>query len=443
MVDDIKTPAQGGQSVGSVPADNNNEPTFAPPEVIAQDDLSSKASATEEEVIDMAEDAEKEKRAKGNGNLADNKSPKKKSSRLKDAVAEIKLWWSDRTKKQKIIIAVAAAIVVVLLGFGGYKLLHKSKPAPKPAPVAKKEEKKEPPKPTTEASHLTGVQVPPEYNLLPVTGIMIENSPDARPQSGLKDAGVVFEAVAEGGITRFLTLFQEAQPDYVGPVRSVRPYYLEWLEGFDAAVAHVGGSPVGLAKLNSDGVKDLDQFYNGGAYQRIAQRYAPHNVYTSLGSLIALEKSKGWTSSSFTGFARKADKPAATPTAKAIDFAISGPLYNAHYDYDVSTNSYLRSEGGTPHKDERSGQQLKPKVVIALVLPQGIDPDGIHTTYNTLGNGTAFIFQDGTVTQGTWSKASDKEQFRFGDANGSPLALNAGQTWISIVGSPSAVTFTP
>jgi hypothetical protein len=166
-------------------------------------------------------------------------------------------------------------------------------------------------------------------------------------------------------------------------------------------------------------------------------------VYTSLGSLIALGKSKGFTGSNYTGFLRKPEKAAATPTAKAINLSISGPLYNVHYDYNTASNSYLRSQAGTPHKDERSGQQLNPKVVIALVLTQGINADGVHTSYNTIGSGTAYIFQDGTVTQGTWSKASDKEQFRFGDANGSPLGLNAGQTWISAMGAATSVTFTP
>ncbi len=436
MVDDILPPKREGRSVDAEASVSTEEPSFTPPEVIAHDDESSKALATEEEVIDMGDEGSVKKKPE--------KKPKK-PGKIKLWIGDVKYWWSQRNKRQKLIIGAVAAGLVIGIGIGSFMLLHKPKPAPKPAPVVqKKEEVKEPPKPTTEPSHLTGMPVPPEYNLLPVTGIMIENSPDARPQSGLNQAGVVFEAVAEGGITRFLTLWQEAQPDYVGPVRSVRPYYLQWLQGFDAAVAHVGGSPEALAKIKSDGIKDLDQFYNGGAYQRVTQRYAPHNVYTSLGGLLALEKSKGFTSSNFTGFARKVEKPITTPaTAKTIDFAISGPLYNVHYDYDAASNSYLRSEGGTPHKDERSGQQIKPKVVIALIMPQGLNSDGIHTTYNTLGSGTAYIFQDGTVTQGTWSKASDKEQFRFGDANGSPIGLNPGQTWLTALGATTSVTSAP
>lgn len=424
MVNDIKLPGSGKRSAGDE-SDSAEEPNFAPPEVLAQ----------EEEVIDMVNSDEKIDKQKAG------KATGKKPSKPKVLASRIQAWWKALSKKQKALVALALVLLLAALGWGAYALLHKPAPAT-PAPVVK-EEVKEPPKPTTEPSKLTGVTVPIESNLLPVTGIMIENSPDARPQAGLKDAGVVFEAIAEGGITRFLTLFQEAQPDYVGPIRSARPYYLQWLQGFDAAIAHVGGSPEALAKIRSDGIKDLDQSFNAGSYQRVSNRYAPHNVYTSLAKLIELAKSKGFTSSTFTSLLRKAEAPAATPTAKSINLAISGPLYKVHYDYEAASNSYLRSQAGTPHKDERSGQQIKPKVVVALVMPQGIAADRIHTSYNTLGSGVVFIFQDGAVTQGTWSKANDKEQFRFTDAAGAPLGLNPGQTWFTAVGLATYVTYTP
>jgi len=115
-------------------------------------------------------------------------------------------------------------------------------------------------KPTTEASKLTGVQVDPAVNQRPTTAVMIENSTAARPQSGLDQAGVVFEAIAEGGITRFEAIYQDSQPAYLGPVRSVRPYYIQWALGFDAAIAHVGGSPEALSDIKTWNAKDLDQF---------------------------------------------------------------------------------------------------------------------------------------------------------------------------------------
>ncbi len=350
------------------------------------------------------------------------------------------LWFKGLSRKQKIIVAGAVVVGLIVSGVGIWALT-KSEPQP-PAPKVV-EQKKEEPKATPIYSPLTGIPVTKEQSELPVTGIMIENSPDARPQSGLNQAGVVFEAIAEGGITRFLTLWQEAQADYVGPVRSVRPYYVDWLEGFDAAVAHVGGSPEALNKIKSDGVKDLDQFYNPGPYNRVSNRYAPHNVYTSLAGLIDLQKGKGWTSSKFTGFPRKAEQPSAAPTARSVDITISGALYNVHYDYDPASNSYKRVLAGKPHLDERSKAQIAPKVVVALVIPYSIHGDGIHSVYQTIGSGKAYIFQDGVATEGTWEKASSKTQIIFKDATGKPVPFNAGQTWLTATSIANNVVYKP
>jgi hypothetical protein len=346
-----------------------------------------------------------------------------------------------RSKKQWIIAVVAVLVVVGGGSAGAYALLNHPKKAPvvsAPAPVAKKEE---PPKPTTEASKLTGVEVDPALNKRPVTAIMIENSPDARPQSGLNQAGVVFEAIAEGGITRFLTLFQEAQPDYIGPVRSVRPYYAQLEAPFDAALAHAGGSGDGLAMVKSLGIKDLDFGANGSTYQRVSSRYAPHNLYTTMADLDKASQGHGFTSSSFTGYLRKKEAPSAAPTAKTIDLTMSGILYNPHYDYDAATNSYKRSEGGKPHTDERSGAQLAPKVVVALVM--SYSQNGIYSVYQTTGSGQMVVFQDGTVQKGTWSRSGVKDMLSFTDEAGKPLALNPGQTWFTLVATSGAVKYAP
>lgn len=345
------------------------------------------------------------------------------------------------TKKQAIIISIIAVLVIAGGGSTAYALLHTSK---KPVAQAVAVKPKVAPKPIVITSPLTGAVVPADQAKWPVTGIMVENSPDARPQSGLDKAGVVFEAVAEGGITRFLALYQEGNPDYVGPIRSARPYYVNWLLGFNASLAHVGGSPEALGNIKSQNVRDLDQFANGSSYTRISSRAAPHNVYTSLQRLRDLEASKGYSTSSFTSWPRKKDAPVKQPTASSIDFSISSSLYNAHYDYNAASNSYERSEGGKPHMviDSAGNQtQINPKVVISLVMAQSLEADGSHTVYNTFGSGTADIFQDGTVTTGSWHKADATSQFSFTDSTGKTIALNAGQTWLSVVGSSSSVSY--
>lgn len=349
----------------------------------------------------------------------------------------------NASKKQKLVALIAVLIIVVLGGGGVYA--YQSRQAPPvaaavtvPAPVAKAEE---PPKPTTEASRLTGVQVPIEVNKRPVTSIQIENSPEARPQSGLKDAGVIFEAIAEGGITRFNASFLEAQPDYIGPIRSVRPYYAILAAPFDPIFVHAGGSGDGLAKLRALGLKDLDHGANGGAFKRVSDRYAPHNLYSSTADLDKAAAGRGYTSSDVKSLLRKEEKPGQPPTARAISLTISSPLYNVDYTYDPASNAYKRNLAGKPHTDLRTGAQLSPKVVVAMAVP--FSQNGIYSVYQVVGSGSASIFQDGQVQQGTWTKASEKEQIKFTDAAGQPIGLNPGQTWISLVKAPNNIAYTP
>ncbi|HSX32327.1 MAG TPA: DUF3048 domain-containing protein [Candidatus Saccharimonadales bacterium] len=350
-----------------------------------------------------------------------------------------KEWLGARTKKQWIIFGVIA-VLVIANGVGAYLMTHKDPPA-KPVVKAKKVVPPTPP-PTTEASKLQGIQVGFDVNKRPVNAVMIENSLDARPQSGLDNAGVVFEAIAEGGITRFLALFQDSDSGYIGPVRSVRPYYLYWLAGFDAAVAHAGGSAEALANIPAWGIKDLN--HDSAHFYRIGSRAAPHNLYTDITKLRDYAAQKGYGAANYKGFERKAEKPSATPNAKTIAFNISGASFNPSFAYDAATNSYARSQAGSAHMvvDGAGGQvQLKPKVVIALTMQQG--SNGIYTTYGTLGTGHAYVFQDGTVTEGNWSKPDRGTNFVFTDAAGKTLKLNPGQTWISIVGSNDRVSYQP
>ena len=297
-----------------------------------------------------------------------------------------------------------------------------TKPKPKPAPVY--------------YSLLTGEKVADSAALtMPVTAIMIENSPDARPQSGIKEAGVVFEAIAEGGITRFLTLHQQDKPQLIGPVRSLRMYYVDWLAPFNASVAHVGGSAAALAEIRNGQYRDIDEFFNGAYYWRSTDRYAPHNVYTSFAKLDALNAQKGYTSSNFVGFTRTDEKPSAKPDATAItiNFNSYASLYNTSYTYDAANNQYNRFLAGQPHMDREAGQ-ITPKVVIALKVDEStVLEDGYRESINAIGDGSAVIFQNGTAQQVSWHKPSKTAQLTFTDASGKDVPLIRGQTWIAAV----------
>jgi len=266
-----------------------------------------------------------------------------------------------------------------------------------------------------------------------VTGIMIENSPDARPQSGLKQAGIVYEAIAEGGITRFLALYQQAKPQLIGPVRSVRLYYVDWIAPYQASIAHIGGSKFALNEVRNGTYRDLDQFFNAPYYWRATDRYAPHNVYTSFAKLDELNAKKGYTTSTFTAWPRQDGKPAKTPDATRVDVTISSALFNSHYDYDAVSNTYKRSEGGAPHMDREQGQ-LSPSTVIVMDTTMNlVMEDGWREQIATTGSGRAMIFQNGTVEQTTWTKKDRGSPIIFTSASGKEIPLNRGQTWITAV----------
>ena len=290
-------------------------------------------------------------------------------------------------------------------------------------------------------SPLTGAEVSKADTTRPVTGVIIENSPDARPQSGLFESDLIFEAIAEGGITRFAVFYQEGNPELVGPVRSARPYFNDWLMTYDASIAHVGGSQEALDEIQSLGIKDLDQFVNSQYYWRATDRYAPHNVYTNFENLDAANKSKGFNNSEFESLPRKDGKPAATPSAKQVTIDVSSFLYQVDYTYDKATNSYARFMGGQPHVDREKGQ-IKPDVAVVLKVPNG-PVGGFRYAYQLVGSGDAVIFQNGNATEVKWSRADRSSQFEVTTAAGKEVKLNRGQTWFTAIDPSRNVTWTP
>lgn len=369
---------------------------------------------------------------------------------IKKLLRKMKMSLTGKPSKKRLFIVSLLSLLVLGGGVGALQIYGPKAPEPDPVPEVVSNYVPPPPAPTTVASKLTGVQIEPALNDRPVTGIMIENSIDARPQSGLTDAGVVFEAIAEGGITRFLALFQEAQPDYIGPIRSARPYYVRWAAGFNAGYVHSGGSGEALALISDLGVRDMDHGKHSGSFDRISSRYAPHNVYTSMARLDELRNSLGYDKGTVDGFDRipppetdprkkaaaEAKQTATPPAEKAstISFDISGSNYNTSYTYDANLNNYPRVMAGQPHTDERSGKQISPNVVIAMEVPYSIHPDGVHSVYDNVGTGPVTVFQNGTVIKGgTWVKDSDTAPLKFKNSDGSPLLLQPGQTWITAI----------
>lgn len=351
--------------------------------------------------------------------------------KLKLLLARFHQWLA---KHRKVVWVFGSISIICIASITTYFILSQKPAKATPKPVAKVVVKPKPTPVIKYYSPLTGNLVADEVaTKQAVTAIMIENSPDARPQSGLKDSGVVFEAIAEGGITRFLVLYQSEKPQIIGPVRSLRLYDVDWVAAFNASIGHVGGSAASLAEVRNGNYRDIDQFFNPNSYWRSTDHYAPHNVYTSFEKLDALNAAKGYTTSTFTGFSRVDGKPSDTPDATNINITISSSLYNSSYLYDKTTNTYARSQAGAPHLDREDGQ-ITPSVVVAMRVDETtVLEDGYRESISTIGSGSAVIFQNGVAINATWHKDSKVGQITFTDAVGADIPLVRGQTWIAAV----------
>lgn len=346
---------------------------------------------------------------------------------MKKKLTKIKQWIQAHRVQS---LGIGGAALIALTSGGAALAWYLTTPEPidsTPIKVAKRPEPKY-------YSPLTGKQVKTEAaTTQAVTAIMIENSPDARPHSGLKQAGVVYEAIAEAGITRYLALYQEDKPGLIGPVRSLRLYYVDWLTPYQASVAHVGGSAEALRLVRNGKYRDIDQFFNPGTYWRASDRYAPHNVYTNFKNIDALNKQKKFTKSEFKSFPRVDGKAGAEPDATSVTINFSSPTYNTQYRYSKKTNTYARYLAGEPHKDREKGT-ITPSVIVALRVNEStVMQDGAREKIQTSGSGKATIFQNGTAIDATWRKKSRAAPLELLDKNGEPIELVRGQTWIAAV----------
>ena len=225
-------------------------------------------------------------------------------------------------------------------------------------------------------------------------------------------------------------------------MRSARPYFVDWVEGFDAYYGHVGGSEAGKNRARSLGDRDVDQFVNSSYYYRSTDRFAPHNVYTTNELLQEMMDDRGNVESDFKGFPRKEEAAAETPQARDITVNVSSGLYEVGYTYDSKTNSYLRRLGGTAHRDRETLEQINPKnVVVIKVATSFLANNRLGMT--TVGSGDAWIFTDGNVTKGTWSKTARVNQIEFKTNGGASINLNPGSTWITAIPTTQSVDYKP
>ena len=334
-----------------------------------------------------------------------------------------------------------------------------------------------------EYSLLTGEPLSsPDLKNAPVYCIQTPNGTDgARPQAGLNEAGVIFEAIAEAGITRFAAIYQNPTSAVIGPIRSLRIYYLQWDTPFDCTIVHAGGSGDALAAV-SNGYKNLDE-NNPYMYRGTYGNRLWNNLFTTAADLKKFNTDYGYNSSNINGFTRltpaESEKQRADESvniklditkATAEDTsAVNVPVpkvalnlgswadFNISYTYNADNNTYLRSYGsGATHdiykcppdelgaknpEDVCSLTQMAPSVVVAMIVKESKASDNYHEDIAAIGSGDAYIFQNGTAFAGTWSKASAEDQIKFTDKDGNAIKLAPGQTFITAVPNYGSIEY--
>ena len=309
-------------------------------------------------------------------------------------------------------------------------------PTPEPTPSPK-------PTPRIVPAPLTGMPVTEAVARRSVIAVMIDDQSAARPQSGLSEASVVWQAPAEGGIPRYMALFQDTDPVSVGPVRSARYYFIAWAAEWRAVYVHVGGSPQALALLRSaDGkgkvVYDADEFRWGGRYlYRVKTRNAPHNVYSDAKTIRALAKAVGATSEDHEAAWTFAPDAQLSKRPSGSSLVVPYLANKITYTYNRKSNQWLRTVTGEDKQvDAGTGDRIGPKNVVIMLMSFAPLNDGSakhRLEARFTGTGTAWIATNGRTVKGTWKKSSLTGATRFFTGSGKPVTLTMGQTFVQVV----------
>ncbi len=279
---------------------------------------------------------------------------------------------------------------------------------------------------------LDGVLVPEAQSALAPFAVMVENHPEARPLSGVSKANVVIEAPVEGGITRFMLLFDPmTSVEEVGPIRSARPYYVDWALGWRAAYFHVGGSPEALAKIGGAGASfiNVDEMGRGQYFWRSTSRGAPHNTYTDQ-ERMQLAVSDLARVSGTAPVAWHVLEHYTTSTATSTFRVTYGGSYNVSWAYDASAGRYVRSQAGKLQKDKDGSQVVAENVFVLKTEQQVLDDIG-RLKIRTTGSGEVVGYRLGQKHILRWRRGAN-EPIRFEGSDGVEFLPIPGKTWIHI-----------
>jgi hypothetical protein len=353
----------------------------------------------------------------------------------------------------------STALVVVLLSIGAAILMLSNTPGPVPETTTTTSATTTTSfaTTTTQANTTATPHITSQINGLPVDdsallsrrvlAVKIDNHPIAQPQSGIDRADMVIELMVEG-ITRFMTVWQQSDSEYLGPMRSGRPTDPTLLQAFNEPTFVISGAQSWVQNLiRSKGIQLIGEVRPETF--RISGRFAPHNLYVDTTLLREYADSRGYPDQSPDGpLWAFGPMPAGAPAASSVRLNFSGNIVN--WVWDETTGTWLREVDRRPsnwrNQDDEEGQIGFP-VLVALYVEQysAFPPNGVSGTAlpssRTTGSGTAFVFAEGKVLEGTWEREAETDWFTLIDADDQVIMVPPGQVWVSLVPTTSGLTW--
>ncbi|GFP77999.1 DUF3048 domain-containing protein [Clostridium fungisolvens] len=270
---------------------------------------------------------------------------------------------------------------------------------------------------------------------------IIENSKDARPQSGLSEADIVFETMAEGGIPRFIALFHKNTPKQIGPIRSVRPYFLSIAEEYNLPFAHCGGSAEALSTIKADSsIKSINEIANGAYFYRDASRKAPHNLYTSADKIrkyITSNNIKIDITSNLS-FDNSFWKNEDLANATVVNLKLNN-FYTTNYKF--VNGKYEKYMDGVKSIDKNNNIPLSFTNIVVQQTPIKIQSDNLHLDIAMIGKGSGYLFSNGKVEKILWSRTTSNTQTELTTADGNKVYLAKGNTIWHIIDNSVTPTY--
>ena len=273
--------------------------------------------------------------------------------------------------------------------------------------------------------------------------VMVDNARDARPQSGLDKANIVYEVLAEGGITRFLAIYATQETDKVGPVRSARPYFITKTLEHNSIYVHAGESPEAAIFIRAERIDDINELVHYQPFWRTQDRRPPHNLYTSTERLREEAKKLGYIEMVNKGdyqFETDRDEVLTGREVQKIDIRYN-VNYSVSYHYVPETQRYIRFINGQPHIDAETGRQLDVKnIIIQHSEKKVMDSEG-RLAVDFIGDGVGLIIFNGRSEEITWLKESLESRTLFYDKDGNRLAIQPGNVWIQVIHPDTEVNY--